>query len=757
MESNRSEKNESAVRAAIHWRETDIVRTSSVLLIFLGLGRTGIAAQETTLSPGYQIRSSPSRIALDAKLTEPIWRTVDSITDFRQREPLEGAPATERTVVKLVRDRDRIYIAIRAFDTDISAVRSAQLRRDADLTTDDNVTVLIDSYRDRRGAFLFRVNPNGAMWDAQLNGWDNVNADWNGIWEVATYRDSLSWTVELAIPLRTLRFNPRNDAIGLNVRRVIRRKNEEDLWRSWGRSQGLNNLLNSGDVIGFVGVMPERPIELRPYMLARLVAPPHDAAGERLASGETAVKAGVDAKVTVTPTITGDLTVNTDFAQVEADQQVINLTRFPTFFPEKRAFFLESSGLFDLGTSGRSQLFYSRRIGIDSTGAPAPIIAGARVNGKAGPWGIGALAVRTGGSDRASDLVVRVGHDLLERSSVVGMAVNRSGPKGRDERGAGFDLDFPLIVRGFNIEPHFWMMGTNSGAAGGTPIAWRASTDFPNDLFDNFISVYSIDGGFNPTLGFVRRTGIRETTGHIDYRPRPGVLGIRQLELTPIPAWDIITERHENLARSSRWQSADLEWHAFAGELQTGDQFEVNVRRDLDAPADSFDIFRNTSVAPGRYWWTRGELQYATSSGRPLSAEAVVSGGQLYDGHSEQAELDATYRAGGHVIVGGSYAVTAARLRSGRFTAIETTGRAEYAFSTTADFLAFVQTQNEDRRIDFNLRFHWIPKQGDDVYVVWNSGFTTDPGARWRFPRAGAFSRPLNGAFVVKAVRRFSR
>jgi len=193
-----------------------------------------------------------------------------------------------------------------------------------------------------------------------------------------------------------------------------------------------------------------------------------------------------------------------------------------------------------------------------------------------------------------------------------------------------------------------------------------------------------------------------------------------------------------------------------AGDLQSGDHFEVNVQRDLDAPTASFDLFRDISVAPGRYWWTSGNAQYETSPGRPLSVSAVVSTGQFYDGHSSTAELGGTARGVGHVIAGATYTVTAARVSGGAFTATQLTGRLEYAISTRASFLGFAQYQNEERRTDFNLRFHWIPKIGDDVYVVWNSGFTTDPIAPWRFPSGRALSHPLNGALVIKAVHRLA-
>jgi len=696
-------------------------------------------------------------IRLDASLREAAWTHADSIVDLRQREPVEGAPATERTVVRIVRDADNIYIGVRAYDRNMAAVRASQLRRDADLSSDDNITILIDSYRDRRSAFLFRTNPNGAMWDAQLVGLDNVNENWNGIWNVATRRDSVSWIAEFVIPIRTLRFNPGNTAIGLNVGRFIRRKNEEDLWQSWGRAQGIDNLLNTGDVIDFSDIARAHPIELRPYLLARAVAPSYDATGDRLARATRDAKAGLDAKIGLRPTLTADLTLNTDFAQVEADQQVINLTRFPTFFPEKREFFLESSGLFDIGTPERVQLFYSRRIGLDSTGVPVPIVGGAQIYGKEGPWALGLLGVRTGGAEQANDVAVRIGHDLMDRSTIAAMIVDHSAPRAAD-RGAGVDLDFPLIVRGHNVEPHVWLMGTHTNGVGGTPLAWRVSTDYPNDLFDNFVSVYGIDAGFSPAMGFVRRTGIWETTGHIDYQPRPGALGIRRLDLTPIPSWDIIADRRTgNLAEPSTWQTADFEWHVLGGDLQSGDTFEVNVVRDLDAPTSPFNIFRDITVAPGRYWWTSANVQYVTNAGRPLSVSSVLSSGHFYDGHSTTAEVNATYRAGGHLILITGYSVTAARVAAGAFTAAQVNSHIEYAFSTRADFLGFVQYQNEERRADFNLRIHWIPVIGDDVFLVWNSGVTTEPDAPWRFPGSGAFSHPLNGAFIVKGVHRFSR
>jgi Domain of unknown function (DUF5916)/Carbohydrate family 9 binding domain-like len=721
------------------------------------------AAPDTSAGRGGSTSGATIRaVALsapDGRMDEPFWATADSIDDFRQREPLEGAAATERTVVKVARDADALYIIVRCYDSNMAAVRASQLRRDADLSSDDHVTLLIDSFNDRRSAFVFGTNPNGAMWDAQFTGVEDVNENWNGVWNIAVTRDGAGWTAEFRIPFLVLRFHAGvSQAFGFNVRRFIRRKNEEDLWRSYGRTQGLYRLDNEGAITGLGDVRRPHDVELYPYALGRAVQTEHDSAGDQTVGGYLGGKAGIDAKLAITPTLTADLTAGTDFAQVEADQQVVNLTRFPIFFPEKREFFLESSSLFDLGTPGRVQLFYSRRVGLDTSGVPVPIVAGGRVYGRLGPWRVGILDAQTGGVDKANDAVMRVQHDLFERSYVGAIATLHAGPPGQGvERAGGLDIDLPLVVHGGNLEPKFWIAGSQTPGVPGTSVAWRLSTDNPNDLFDNFVSLYRIDSGFAPPLGFVRRTGIWETRGHVDFMPRPGVLGIRRLDFTlPIPSWDVVANETGSLFRSGDWQTAWFEWRVFGGDRQNGDHFEVNLQRLMDAPTDTFTIFRGVVIQPGRYWWSRTEVQYFMNPGRPVSLGALVNWGRFYGGHSTDLEVTAVWRAGGHVIVRTDLTRTTARLPVGAFTAIVSANRVEYDFNVRTSVLAFVQYDNENQRVDFNVRFHWIPVIGDDLFVVWNSGYTTDPRAPFRFPNAGALSRALNGAFVIKVVHRLT-
>jgi uncharacterized protein DUF5916/cellulose/xylan binding protein with CBM9 domain len=732
------------------------VRQGWPLLFLPGL----LLAQSLPENAALRVGRLTSTITIDGRIDESDWFATDSIDDFRQQEPEEGAPATERTVMRVLRDDQALYVGVRAYDREPSRIRARQIRRDADLDDDDFFIFLIDSFHDRRGAFVFGTNPRALIWDAQLIGFEDPNVNWNGIWTVAAHRDSLGWTAEFRIPFRTLRFPPGQDVnFGFNAERFIRRRNEPTFWRSWKRTQGLYNLVEAGTLTSLGDLHRGRDFEMRPYLLGQAIAKERvitaGGADSVVEGSDHDVKAGVDAKFAVSPTLTADLTVNTDFAQVEADRQVINLTRFPIFFPEKREFFLESSGTFDFARPPILTPFYSRRIGLKDD-EPVPIVAGARLTGRTGPWNVGLLAARTGGDDDANDAVLRVKHDLLDRSYIGAIATLRAGPgvQGTEASG-GVDIDLPLVVDGRNVEPSFWITGTSTPGIPGVPLAWRAATDYPNDLFDIFMSLWRVESGFNPTLGFVRRTGIKETTGHIDFTPRPHVLGIRQLDIVlPIPSWDIIADDSGSLTRSDDWQTAELEWRPLGATFQSGDAFEINVQRFLDAPADSFEVFPGTVIPPGRYWYTRGEVNFSTSRSRPVSLDALYSWGDFYTGTNQELSMAATWRWGGHVIIDADFTRDAVRVPEGDFNALEAGGRAQYAFDPKTDLLLFAQYNNEDERVDFQLRFHWIPTIGDDVYLVWSSGYTTDPAADHQFPDHEAIQEPLSGALTLKAVHR---
>ena len=277
------------------------VRLRSRWWAFLGLVVHAAASgtlRAQTPTPGPPSTTLPStafavrlaeEIRLDGRLDDLAWSTADSVTQLVQREPMEGMPSTERTVVRVLRTRAALFVGVRAEDRSASLIRASQLRRDADLTVDDYVTLLLDSFHDRRGAFLFRTNPNGAMWDAQLDGFENVNENWNGIWDVVVGRDTAGWTAEFRIPFRTLRFHGGGATLGFNVERFIRRKNEQALWRSFRRTQGLLQLAEEGELAELGDASRGRGLDLYPYALARANTDDHDSSGASLGGGGAAV------------------------------------------------------------------------------------------------------------------------------------------------------------------------------------------------------------------------------------------------------------------------------------------------------------------------------------------------------------------------------------------------------------------------------------------------------------------------------------
>ncbi len=709
-----------------------------VAWVLLGLGGPlRAAAQEPTL----QVARLAGEVQLDGLPDETAWRIADSLTALTQREPTSGAPATERTVVRFLAAPGGLYVGLWAYDREPGSIRHAQLRRDADFSSDDSFSLLLDPQRDRRSGYLFSVNPNGAMFDSEVRGADDDNPDWDGVWDARARIGPDGWTAELFIPWQTLRYRPGELAWGMNLRRYIRQQNEEVLWRGWMRQQGLLFQQEEGTLTGLDNLPRRRLLELRPYFLASGSrserAPLPSGQDSVTAAGSTDLKTGLDAKLALAPTMTLDLTANTDFAQVDADRQVVNLTRFPLFFPEKRPFFLEGSGTFDFGQAERNTLFYSRRIGLDNTGSAVPLVTGVRLQGRVGRERLGLLATRTGGDEDAWDLVARVKHDVLSRGYAGLMGTLQHLP-GRPARlAAGADFQLPMLVGGQNLVFSAFGAGTRDRAGGAVSTAWRLFLDYPNDWSDDFLAVSRIEAGYDPALGFVRERGILRHTGAFRLSPRPGILGIRKLDFTFLE-WDVTKQLDGSLSHSS------FEMRPVGAEFESGDAFEFNLQRTVDVPDLDFEIFPGSTIPAGRYQFDRAEVQLTTSPGRAVSAELVASVGDFYDGTSRELSPRVDLRVAPHVITALEYTVQAVRRPGGDFTAREARLRFDVAASPRFNTTLFLQWENESDRISINARLHWTPAPGSDAYLVWSSAWPTglDQGIRW--------SRPLRGTLIGK-------
>ena len=400
-------------------------------------------------------------IQLDGRLDEPLWRDAKPATDLLQQNPVNGAPATERTEIRIVYDQQRLYIGFIAYDSEPGRLLANQMQRDQSFEADDRFMWSIDPYLDGRTGYFFEINPAGAMGDGlleQAQGTTSTNRSWDGIWNARVHRDETGWTAEIEIPFRTLNFDPQAPAWGINFQRTVRRKNEESLWSGWARNQGLSSMTHAGRLVGLSNINQGLGLEIKPYVLGTATASP--ATGAPALRG--VVDGGVDVFFSLTPALRANFTVNTDFAETEVDSRLVNLTRFPLRFPERREFFVEGSSFlnFASGMSQQAEAFFSRRIGL-TEGRPQPIDFGTKLTGQAGRWDVGLLQVRTRdtadapGEDFAA---IRVRRRILRQSYVGTIYTWRHARDGGPHLQTG-GVDFNLVTSTF--------LGAQNAAFGG--------------------------------------------------------------------------------------------------------------------------------------------------------------------------------------------------------------------------------------------------------------------------------------------------
>ncbi len=692
-------------------------------------------------SPRARVAASPLR--LDGRVDEAAWAEADSIDDFTQSDPSEGAPGSERTVVRFLRTPEGLWIGIVAHDREPALISRAQLRRDASFETDDHVRVMLSPMRDRRTGVLFTVNANGFQHDADIVTFENENAGWDGVWDVRAQVTARGWEAELFIPWQTLRYPDVGETWNVNVERFIRRKNETQRWRGWKRSQGIRLLENSGE-LGGLSSLPRRALaELRPYAASTwspaerdYTLSPVPITRDKSLHGDI----GLDAKLAPTATLTLDLTVNADFAQADVDNQVINFTRFPLFFPEQRSFFTENAGIFEFGRSGQTQLFYSRRIGLTPDGEPVPLVGGARLTGRTLGQQVGLIAARTGGARQATSVVARVKHDVLDRGWI-GAMTTFEGVDGQSANIAGgVDYNFPFVVGGQNLI--FQGLASFSlDSAGAAPRGFgRFVIDYPNDAADIVFRFDHVEAGFNPALGFVQQAGINRIAGGVNFTPRPNRWGIRKF-LFVLPEYDIVLNPDGSL------NNAVVTVSPLGVRMESGDEFELGVERGWDRPTQPFDLFPGTTVAPGGYDWTQAFATVTTSRARTISGALFVAQGGLYDGQGTLLSATVDARVEPHVLLSATIERTTFQRPLGDFVAHTARLRVDWATNARLNTTLFAQFDNASRHFSSNARVRWIPSPGSDLFVVWTNAWPVfgDRSVPWM--------RPERGALTIKYVQ----
>ena len=704
-----------------------------------------LLAQGSGGAPWPRVRTAPN-IRLDGQLDEADWALADSIWDFKTKEPVEGGVPSERTIVRLLATPSGLAIGWWNYDRDVGARRRSQLRRDAELRSDDYVSLMIDGLRDKRSAFYFRTNSNGALWDGEHVTFESGNEEWDGIWDARTAVFEGGWSAEMLIPWATLRYPKDVSAMGMNFRRFLPRTNEEVLWRAWRRGQGYRFLEEEGTVEGFGALPPRARAELRPFVLGegRLRERSFDANGlETLgAAPASTFAAGLDVKVPVTNTLTADLTVLPDFAQAEVDRQVVNLTRFPLFFPEQRPFFPEGAAIVAFGRPQQSQMFYSRRVGLGVGGTPVEIPFGARMQGRVGSNQVGLLAVRTGDDEQATDLVARIRHDVLGRGYVGAMSTYSDREARPGALAGGVDFEFPFIVgnrQNLIFAGNAAWSRDSSGAPGGAH--YRFVADYPNDKADVVFRYDRIEEGYDPALGFVPQRGIDRFAGQFSISPRPkNARVIRRFEFSLLN-YDVVQRIGGPL------DNASFTLRPLGIQFQSGDQLNVTLQRRYDGPTADFDLVPGTTIVAGDYWWNQVGLQYSGSNVRTWGISAAIVTGSFYDGDRTDLTLSGKLRLQPHVELSLDLSRNDVSLPSGAFVANTMRFRGDYAFSPRLTATAFVQYDDQSDRAAVNARVRWTTSPGSDLYVVWNNTWPTglDRGIPW--------DRPLRGALVAKYVR----
>ncbi len=713
----------------------------SIAFLVLASAAPGIAAQQ--VSPQYPLdalsQPRPSlaawraqdAVVLDGVLDEADWQRADT-TDaiWLQTQPNPGFPFSEPTVVRIMYDDENLYIGARMYDREPDRITVPGIEQDYNTTQSDLLGFALDTFLDRQNAFLFAINPEGAIFDAQaFNDQQSVNRSWEGVIHVETTQDDSGWTVEVAVPFSTLRYDPtlRDQTWGLNFSRRIRRRNEDGMWAPLERQFRIYKMSQAGTLTGLRDLPRTRNLNVKPYLASSTV-------GNRPNTVDfaynTDVDVGLDVKYGLTSQLTLDLTVNTDFSQAEVDAQQVNLTRFSLFFPEQRDFFLENEGVFAfgdnqvrnyrLGSSPRSfKLFHSRRIGLSGSREPIPVVGGARLTGRAGSYEIGLLNMQTRSfGDLTADNfgVVRVRRNVLTSSDVGVMFITRQ-PTSEGSRGdGGYTFGTDANFRISNLLVNTYVARTSNADATGDQNAGFLQFAWRDPLWSASTLVKHVGDGFKPEVGFVDRRGIRRVFATVAAHPQPDIPGI--LEINPYFDVDVFSDLN--------W---DLETRILRPGVVTtlldGTALTLEHTRQFESLVDSTAI-AGVLVAPGDFNFNRTSVRLVTSGARRISGDVSYGFGDFYDGSREATTASVTLRPTFRFQLDLSTQLNRLELAGQEFDANLYSARFRLANSTTSFLSGSVQYNEASGELLTNVRYNWIHSPLSDVFLVLTERRNTD-------------------------------
>ena len=705
-------------------------------------------------------------------LGEAAWAAVPAGGDFRQVAPAAGAPMSERTEVRVIYTDTTLYIGVVAFDREPHAIVTANPKRDGAIDETDSIRLILDTYRDGQSGFVFGTSPSGLEYDAQVvnegqggammsgqagGSGGGFNINWDGAWRVATSTHAEGWSAEFAIPFRTLRYpDTPVQEWGFNLQRTIRRRNESGFWAEMPRQYDLNRLSLAGGLSG-LQIPQQRNLKLVPYVLGLSRNP--------IATGRTVTKGeiGFDVKYSVTPSLTLDVTVNTDFAQVEIDEQQVNLDRFTLFFPEKRPFFLENAGLFSVGSPGEAEIFFSRSIGIGPRGEPIPILGGARLSGRLGGATIGVLNMQTGAVDDVAPsnnfTVGRVRRDLPNRSSLGAIFVNRqaTGEVNRQATGASAaddDHNRSLAIDGrWGIGRYGLVSGfvarTFTPGRDDSPFAYQVAAQRTAPSWDLTASFTEIGRDFNPEVGFLsRRNGWRKPDFLTLHRIRPAdFIGIQELR----PHFSYRGFWTPDGFQETGFAHLDNHWEFKSGwEVHTG----VNFTRE-----GVLQPFTVSGVGIPRGTYDHREIQIVgyTPRSKALTYNNRITIGGFFGGERISQSHTARLRAGDAFATELTWSRNDVDLPQGSFVTNLLRSRVSYSFTPRVFVQSLAQYNDSARLWSLNLRFAWLQNANTGLFVVYNDTQLTDdifePGREPRYGDKSDRSLTVKISRVIDVLR----
>ncbi len=701
-------------------------------------------------------------MALDGQLTEPAYGQVPPIDGFIQQEPREGQPATQKTDAWLFYDNVNIYVAARCWSTDPARIVANEMRRDGfAIFQNDHFGVFFDTFHDRRNGLFFYTNALGALSDQAVTDERDTNRDWNTVWDVRTARFDQGWTVEIVIPFRSLRYaSPGPQIWGVQFRRVARAMNEVSYLTAMPAAftqRAITHVSYAGTLVGLETPPSSLNLEMKPYAVGSVQT---DLGGALPVRNEAGGDVGFDTKYTLKNGLVADLTVNTDFAQVEDDEQQVNLTPFGLYFPERRDFFLEGAGIFSFGGASLSPrpgnqgppsntpiLFYSRRIGLfehaDDESVAVPILAGGRVTGRVGKYTVGLLDIQqrastSVGAPATNFGVVRVKRDILKQSSVGLLFTNRSRATDTPGSSQTYGLDAAFTFhRDITINSYY--AKTKSEGLDGRNASYRADILYMGDRYGFELEHLTVQEHFRPESGFLRRENFRRNFGTVRFSPRPKApSAVRKYQFEA--GFDHFTDNDGRL----QTQQAQL---SLGMDLQNGDEWRVEATNNFEHLSEAFEIASGVLLPVGGYRYNEVEARYQLGPQRRLTGSLYAGGGQFFDGTRTQVGYRGRIELTPKLGIEPGIAFNWVDLKEGAFLAKLLTARLNYNVSPRQAFSALVQYNSAGNVVGANARFRWEFKPGSDFFVVYNEGRDTEFGVRR--------SELRNRTFAVKVTRLF--